>query len=94
MCSLYVYAAVSKGKRKTEAQTIFFNPFTVCSSCKLKFVACPFVYEETNGSYPFANGLHGLAHLCNVNTTSPSPKTFVDLLHFFSGISTEATQYL
>ncbi len=25
----------------------------------------PFVDEETNGSYPFANGLNGLAHLCN-----------------------------
>jgi hypothetical protein len=24
---------------------------------------CPFVDEETNGSYPFANGLNGLAHL-------------------------------
>ncbi len=23
--------------------------------CKQKFVVCPFVDEETNGSYPFAN---------------------------------------
>ncbi len=42
-----------KIKRKTEAQTIFLNPFTVCSSCKRKFV---FVY-------PFASGLNGFAHL-------------------------------
>jgi hypothetical protein len=26
----------------------------VCSSCKQKFDVCPFVNEETNGSYPFA----------------------------------------
>ncbi len=28
-----------------------------------KFVVCPFVDEETNGSYPFANGLNRLAYL-------------------------------
>jgi hypothetical protein len=27
------------------------------------FVVCPFVYDETNGRYPFANGLNELAHL-------------------------------
>jgi hypothetical protein len=26
---------------------------------KPKLVVCPFVDEETNGSYPFANGLNG-----------------------------------
>ncbi len=51
-------------KRKTEAPAIFINPFTVCTPCKRKFVVCLFVDEETNGSYPFANGLYGLAHLC------------------------------
>ncbi len=56
-------------KWKTEAQAFFFNPFTLCSSNKLKFADCPFVNKETNGSYPFANklnllnGLNGLAHL-------------------------------
>ncbi len=50
-------------KRKTEAQAIFLNPFTVCSSCKQKFVVCPFADEETDGSYPFANGPNGVAHL-------------------------------
>jgi hypothetical protein len=43
------------GKLRTEAQAV-----TVCSLCKQKFVVCPFVDEETNGSYPFANGLNGL----------------------------------
>jgi hypothetical protein len=41
-----------------EAQAIFLN---------LKFVVCSFVYEETNGTYPFGNGLdglNGLAHVC------------------------------
>ncbi len=47
-------------KRKAEAQVIFISPFTVCSSCKWKYVVCPFIYEETNASYPFANGLNGL----------------------------------
>jgi hypothetical protein len=51
-------------ERKTEAQSIFLNPFTVCSLCKQKFVVCQFVDEDTIGSYPFANGLNGLAHLC------------------------------
>ncbi len=37
----------------------FLNPFPVCSSCKRKFVVCPFVYEEQTG----ADGLNGLAHL-------------------------------
>jgi hypothetical protein len=34
-----------------------------------EFVVCPFVDEETNGSYLFANGLNranGLAHLWSV----------------------------
>jgi hypothetical protein len=47
-------------KRKTEAQAIFLNPFTVCSWCKRKVVICLFVDQETNGSYLFANGLNGL----------------------------------
>jgi hypothetical protein len=42
---------------------VFLNPFTVCLSYKWKFVLCPFVDEETYGSYPFANGLKGHAHL-------------------------------
>jgi hypothetical protein len=36
--SLNVYSAVSNGTRRTKAQMIFLNPFTVCSSCKRKFV--------------------------------------------------------
>jgi hypothetical protein len=62
-----VLRKISNGKRKKKAQAIFLNPFTVCSSCKRKFVVCPFVDEETNGSFPFADGLNGprngLAHL-------------------------------
>ncbi len=46
----YLYAAVSNGKWKTEAQATFLNPLTICSSCKRKFVVCPFVDEETNFS--------------------------------------------
>jgi hypothetical protein len=42
-------------KQKTEALAIFLNLFTVCSSWK--FVICPLVGEETNGSHPLANGL-------------------------------------
>jgi hypothetical protein len=36
---------------KLVAQAIFLNSFTICSLCKLKFVVCPFVDKETNGSY-------------------------------------------
>jgi hypothetical protein len=31
-----------------------------------EFVVCPFVDEETNGIYPFANGLNGLAHIAAI----------------------------
>jgi hypothetical protein len=56
----------SNAKQKTEAQVIFLHPLTICSPCKRKLVVCPFVDKETNGSYPFVNGLNelnGLAHL-------------------------------
>jgi hypothetical protein len=36
------------------------------SSRKSKFILCPFFDQETNGSYPFANGLNGLADLSNL----------------------------
>ncbi len=54
----------TKKKQKAEVQVIFRNPFTVCSLCKRRFVVCPFVNEETNGSHSFACGLNGLAHRC------------------------------
>jgi hypothetical protein len=52
----------------------FPYPLTVCSPCIRKFFFCPFVDEETNGSYLFTkglnglNGLNGLAHLCGPKT--------------------------
>ncbi len=46
-----------------KAYALFLNPFAVWSSYKWKFVFCPCVYEVTDESYPFANGVHGLAHL-------------------------------
>jgi hypothetical protein len=46
---------------QTETRASFPNPFTVLSTCKV--VVCPFVGEETDGSYPFENGLIGLDHL-------------------------------
>jgi hypothetical protein len=59
----------SNGIRKREAQAIFLNSFTIYSACKWKFIVCPFVDKVTNGSYPFANGLNGLAHLCKLPRT-------------------------
>jgi hypothetical protein len=50
-------------KRKTEARAIFLNPFAVRSPCKWKFVVYLLAGEETNRSYPFANGLNRHAHL-------------------------------
>ncbi len=38
--SISVYAAISNRKRKTEAQAIFLNLFTICSSCKRKLSIC------------------------------------------------------
>jgi hypothetical protein len=57
---VYIYIYIYMLLFQTEAQTIFLNPFTICSSGYRMFVACPFVDEETNGNYLFANGLNGL----------------------------------
>jgi hypothetical protein len=35
-------------EHKMEVQAIFLKPFTVCTSCKQKFVVSPFVDEEKN----------------------------------------------
>jgi CRISPR/Cas system-associated endonuclease/helicase Cas3 len=43
---------------KTEAQAISHNQFSISSWCKRKFVVCPFVDEETNGSFQLANELN------------------------------------
>jgi hypothetical protein len=51
---LYIYAA---SKRNTEAQTIF------------SLSVCPFVYEETNGDYLFANGLNDLPIYGNMSSS-------------------------
>ncbi len=64
---------MEKIKRKTEALVIFLHPFTICSSCKRKFVVCPFVDEEANKSYLLASRLNRLAHLCQ------KPITFANL---------------
>jgi hypothetical protein len=37
---IFIYYICCCFKRKTEAQAIFLNPFTVGSSCKQKFVVC------------------------------------------------------
>jgi hypothetical protein len=55
-----------KSNRKREPQAIFFNQFTFCSLCKRKLVVCSFVDQETNGSYPFANGLNRLNRLTHL----------------------------
>jgi hypothetical protein len=47
-------------KQKMKAQVIYLNLFTFCSLYKQNFVIYQFVDEETNISYPFANGLYGL----------------------------------
>jgi hypothetical protein len=55
--------------RKTEAQEISFNPFTIFPSCNQNLVVCLFVDKETKISCPLANelngqnGLNGLARL-------------------------------
>jgi hypothetical protein len=49
--NITIYIHICRFKQKTEGQKIFLNPFTVCPSCKPKFVVCLFVEEETNGNY-------------------------------------------
>ncbi len=51
--------------KKNRSQMIFLNPMTVCYLFKRKFVVCPSVIEETNGSCPFANGLNGLSGIAH-----------------------------
>jgi hypothetical protein len=79
-----------KQKMENGSPGNLLNPFTICSSWKLKFVICPFVYEETNGKYPFANGLHRLAHVNDSMSSTKSPhvptipsptKTWKNLMH-------------
>ncbi len=36
----------------------------VCLQIEVLYLLCPFVGKETNGSYPFGNGLNGLCDLC------------------------------
>ncbi len=77
-------------KWKTEAQAIFLYLFTFCSSRKRKFAVCPFVDEEINGSYLFANGLKGLnglnrfAQLCMICLTFPLGIERFNLFPLFS----------
>ncbi len=74
--SIYIFISIyifCRFKHKTEGSPGDFpKSVTVYSACNRKFVVWPFVYEETNRSYPFTNvlkeinglnGLHGLAHL-------------------------------
>ncbi len=58
---------------KTNAEAIFLNPYMVCSSCQPKFGICPFVDEETHGSYQFANGLKQTKGTC------PSTQIYINL---------------
>jgi hypothetical protein len=45
---IYIYMTPFQTETESEAQAIFQNPFTVCTSCKRKFVFCPFVCEKIN----------------------------------------------
>ncbi len=74
--TVYIYIYIYVKKRKTEAQRIFLNLFTIDSSCKQKFVFFPFVGEETSGSYPFANVLNGLKGLAHLHMNMYSPQRF------------------
>ncbi len=54
---IYIYMLPFQNKKwRKEAQVTFLNPSPICSSCKRKFVVYPFVDEEINRSYQFANG--------------------------------------
>jgi hypothetical protein len=55
LCRIYSYMLPFQTENRSPGD---INPFSVCPSRKQKFVICLFVYEETKGSYPFANGLN------------------------------------
>jgi hypothetical protein len=58
---VYIYAAISNGNRKPRRFSVIQLPFARCANKRKFFLS--FADEETNGSYPFANGLNRLAHL-------------------------------
>ncbi len=57
---------------ESRSQVIFLNPFPICSLRKQKFAVCPFLCEETNRSYPFANKLN-LGRAVPAAPVLPSP---------------------
>jgi hypothetical protein len=65
---IYIYAAVSNGKRKwTPGDFPFIHlPFTHRANRSLSYVRLLMKNEETNGSYSFAKGLNGLNGLANL----------------------------
>jgi hypothetical protein len=85
----------SNVKRKIKAQMIFLHPYIVYSTCKQKFVVCPFADEEKNWKYMylFANGLNEVAHLWNkytfptiiyIGCKQCEPKTWHKVIILFS----------
>jgi hypothetical protein len=61
---MYIYMIyILPIQKKTEAQESLYIirlSFAHCANESLLFIR----FEETPGSYPFANVLNGLAHLC------------------------------
>jgi hypothetical protein len=58
---LYIYPAISNGKLKPRRFSLFCLPFAHRANGSLTLGL--FVDEETNRSYPFANGPNGLGRL-------------------------------
>jgi hypothetical protein len=56
-------------KRKREPRLFSLICLSFIHHRKWKFVICPFVDEEINGSYRFSNELNGLAPLCQLPNT-------------------------
>jgi hypothetical protein len=49
------------------SQAVFLNLFIICSSCKRKFVVCPFVDKEKKRKLSDCNGQHRLSHLWSLS---------------------------
>jgi hypothetical protein len=60
---VYIYAAISNGNRNPRRFSVIRLPIARCANCANEVFFLSFADEETNGSYPFANGLNRLAHL-------------------------------
>ncbi len=81
---IYIYGAILNGKQEQKPRQ-FYLPVYCLLIVQTEVSYCPSIYKETNGSYPFSNGLNRLkrlSHLCVYVAYHISPPIL--LLHHHS----------